>query len=179
VGCDSTEFDGSTSRTQGQNLGLLVRSIALPWGCAGRTGRDDQAMTYLDDSANRTLDNANEGIMSNDFDKWWNNYSDTNRYWPSIHPESIAREGWNARQTEIDALKRVIEVRRGIARHLSADVEKFFNENAALKAENERLRNELFKANCGLNANFSNSFEQPYLMPEAPMKDFSTPEEEK
>jgi hypothetical protein len=91
-----------------------------------------------------------------------------------------------------DGLKLDIEILHGnqstLLKHsneLADELEKRSDQIAALKAENERLRkdaerlrDELFKANCKLSAKFSNSFEKPYEMPDAAMKDFSTTQKE-
>jgi hypothetical protein len=99
-------------------------------------------VTYRDDSADVTLDNANEGIMSIEFLAWaecatFHSGHDVNT------PEAFA--AWNARQPEIDALKRGGSLRE--VTYLKTEIqlmveqrEKLWREIDALKAENERLR---------------------------------------
>jgi hypothetical protein len=102
----------------------------------------DRAVTYRDNSADVTLDNANEGIMSIEFLAWaecatFHSGHDVNT------PEAFA--AWNARQPEIDALKRGGSLRE--VTYLKTEIqlmveqrEKLWREIDALKAENERLR---------------------------------------
>jgi hypothetical protein len=94
-------------------------------------------LTYRDASAFTTLDNANEGIMD-----WQEAY----RKWTDTHDIAVRRrmrqdmafvktfeKGWGMRQPEIDVLTRMQE----------EWIKKWFavaEENATLKAENERLR---------------------------------------
>lgn len=94
-------------------------------------------MTYRDDSADVTLDNANEGIMSIEFLAWaecatFHSGHDVNT------PEAFA--AWNARQPEIDALKVELSLRTHGESSARIRIKMLTNENAALKAENERLR---------------------------------------
>jgi hypothetical protein len=107
-------------------------------------------MTFRDDSADVTLDNANEGIMSSDFEKWASaNGIDILFHTPGKTYYSVrargACDGWNARQPEIDALKRGGSLRE--VTYLKTEIqlmveqrEKLWREIDALKAENERLR---------------------------------------
>lgn len=78
-----------------------------------------------DMSAFTTLDNAN---MGNDFDKWANRNGLV-----STVAREVAGTGWNARQTEIDALKmELIETR--------SELVKSGMERLSLMAELERLK---------------------------------------
>ena len=91
-------------------------------------------MSYRDKSADTTLDNANEGIMSSEFEKW---AQDNMMYGGD---KWAAKEGWNMRQPEIDALNDKINTLLESAFNSSLTVGNLERENYRLKAENERLR---------------------------------------
>jgi hypothetical protein len=123
-------------------------------------------MIYRDRSAFTTLDNANEGIMSKSFEEWKKGYP---LDWMD---REAARDAWDARQPEIDELKRggslrevtylkteiqlMVEQREKLWLEIDAlkvelslrthgessariRIKMLTNENAALKAETERL----------------------------------------
>lgn len=97
-------------------------------------------MAYLDTSADITLDNANEGIMTEDFKRWWLSSKYMQVVYSGPNSRQIACDGWDARQPEIDALKtRADSVDKDNAL-LIARIDPLKADNAALKAENERLR---------------------------------------
>lgn len=144
-------------------------------------------MTSRDTSADITLDNANEGVMREEFEKLAKSKGQAVTVSAVLgngtviyHTRTTRRmsEAWNARQPEIDALNDKINTLLASVFNSSLTVGNLERENYRLKSEIERLRQELFKANCRLNANFSNSFEQPYQTPSAAMKDFSTAQKE-
>jgi hypothetical protein len=103
-------------------------------------------VTYRDTSADVTLDNAKEGIMSKSFEEWKKGYP---LDWMD---REAARDAWDARQPEIDALK--AEVAHWKANHdnmvsrsrvlmdrtdLPLDRVRAFEQIGKLQAENERL----------------------------------------
>jgi hypothetical protein len=139
-------------------------------------------VTYLDDSANRTLDNANEGIMSSEFDEW---------YWNLLSrcPRVITlSDAFKARQPEIDALKanekdhqrQIDDMSKGylaVLRDAQRQISGLKLEVSMLKAENERLREdaEQRKAEDDSTARYTESLRQEIQrLKDAAMKDFST-----
>jgi hypothetical protein len=94
----------------------------------------DRAVTYLDDSANRTLDNANEGIMSNEFEKWF-----AGEHGVPQDCRVFARAAYQFRQSEIDALNVALLAEQTKCAGFAPVVSRLLEENTALKAENERL----------------------------------------
>jgi predicted RNase H-like nuclease (RuvC/YqgF family) len=98
-------------------------------------------MIYRDRSAFTTLDNANEGIMSSDYENFRKQFSEEKT---SIRDRQFYKYGSESRQPEIDALKRGGSLRE--VTYLKTEIqlmveqrEKLWREIDALKAENERL----------------------------------------
>lgn len=81
------------------------------------------------------------------FENWSGKFDTGSNEYLDMGADEYFIAGYESRQPEIDALKdkitakeRVLETMRGVEKILRDDLENLFNENAALKAENERLR---------------------------------------
>lgn len=142
-------------------------------------------MTFRDTSADTTLDNANMGT-GEDFEKWaqprdiWIGKKISGEYFNRATTNALLayEAGHEHRQPEIDALKEKNAIMENDFFRHDIRIKGLSQENVALKAENERLRDALGRLLAGTAKGNADTHEQDcmcvYHEAQKAMKDFST-----